>query len=306
MANAWGTSQDPSKRLGGLMYGISPTDFSGQTDRLLQQGAYANRQAIASAGQATQGAIGTAQSNWANALKNTEGRGDAVMSDPYTQAALSRFQSVLGGQDVPYTDQVQNQLLARQADAGAAGGAAQASMLRDSMSALGGSMADPQAQAAMRQIQAQLQQQNNGNLGDMQSKATLANFGAKNDAASSLAATRASQLGMANSQYNQASQLYANQQLAGPHQNAVQGGPAVAYGGGQRPQAQQYDSNAGINAANADLDRDPRYASQGYVNQTPRPVQPARPTYLPNMVSGGFPKLPGSDIGGYNPNLPVY
>lgn len=167
------------------------------------------------------GGVGTAASNWQNALNMTQGRGDAVMGDPYTQAALNRFQSVLGGQDVPYTQQVQNQLLARQADAGAASGAAQASMLRDSMAALDGSMADPQAQAAMRQIQAQLQQQNNANLGDMQSKATMANFGAKNDAASNLAATRAGQLGMANSQYNQASQLYANQSLAGQHVNAT-------------------------------------------------------------------------------------
>jgi hypothetical protein len=257
-----------------------------------------------------------AQQNFQSALDMTRGRGDAVMSDPYTQAALDRFKGVLGGHDVPYTDQVQNQLLARQADAGSAAAGAQGQMLRDSMTALGGSMSDPQAQAAIRQIQAQLGSQNNANLGDMQSKATLANFGAKNYAASSLAATRGSQLGMANSQYNQAGQLYANQQLAGPHQSGMAQYATPTYGNQQAGGQGSAPQMTAIDMANADLNRDPRYAQAPYRPATPpRPTQQPQ-TYLPNMSYGsnnwttgqanGAPipaRVPAST---YNPNLPVY
>lgn len=331
MANAWGnpTKVDLGTRQAQLQQQMQEILNRGGTfasenpqylalrreyDAIPAQAIYANSQAAAGGN----GGIGTAQSNWQNALKNTEGRGDAVMNDPYTQAALNRFQSVLGGQDVPYTQQVQNQLLARQADAGAASGAAQASMLRDSMAALGGSMADPQAQAAMRQIQAQLQQQNNANLGDMQSKATMANFGARNDAASNLAATRAGQLGMANSQYNQASQLYANQQLAGPHQSGVSSvampvanynqdagyaGPPAPY----QPPAPQ---------PNPQPQPQPRPNGGLYTNYVSN-TGPAKPAF-PNMSYGSNnwttgqtypapqPAVQKNPYGAYNPNLPVY
>lgn len=166
------------------------------------------------------GAQDPAQANWQNAMKNTEGRGDAVMSDPYTQAALDRFKGVLGG-DVPYSAQVQSQLLSRQADAGASALGAQREMLAEQMGALGGSMADPSAQAALRRLMATNQAQNNANLGDMNTKATLTNFGARNDAAGNLASIRGSQLGMANGQYNQAAQMYANQQISGPRTDAA-------------------------------------------------------------------------------------
>lgn len=260
MASAWG-APNPQAQYNQLFT---------QMNQILQQGGMADnptylalraqRDQLAgqSGGQsapASSGGVGTAQSNWANALKNTEGRGDQVMSDPYTQAALSRFQNVLSGADEPYTQQVQSQLLARQADAGAASAASQGQMLRDSQAALGGSMADPQAQAAMRQIMAANQQQNNANLGDMNTRATLSNFGAKNDAASNLAATRGGQLGMANSQYNQASTLYANQNLAGQHVNAAGNyAPPIANynqqpNGNQAPAGQPSATNRPVNAA---------------------------------------------------------
>jgi hypothetical protein len=168
------------------------------------------------------------QKNFQSALADTEGRGDAVMNDPYMSTVLAKLQGNMSGG--PYTDQVQNQMIARQADAGAAGMDAQRQMIESQQTALGGSMADPSAQAALRRLVAQNQQQNNANIGDVQTKAALANYGAQNDAAMNLAGVRSGQLGQANSQYNQASNLYANQQINGNHFDAVQQ-PAM-YGGG--------------------------------------------------------------------------
>ena len=211
--------------------------------------------------QAGGGAKDRAEQNWDKALSNTEGRGDAVMNDPYTQAALDRFKGVLGG-DVPYTAAVQTQQLSRQADAGATALGAQREMLAEQMGALGGSLADPSAQAALRRLMGANQAQNNANLGDMQTKATLTNFGARNDAASQLAGIRGGQLGMANGQYNQAAQMYANQQISGQHANAAPMG---------------YQQSPGLN-----------YNPGGNQGMTPAPA-PVRPTPKPVLAGGTGP-----------------
>lgn len=171
------------------------------------------------------------------ALDLTEGRGDAVMNDAMTNAALQRLQGVMNGKDVPYTDQVVNQQLAQRAGATAEGAGSQAELLRRQAAGMGGSMADPSFQAKLREINQNRVAQNLTSQGQLQSQATLQNFGARENATNSLLSGRMGQMGMANSMYTQGANIYANDYSTGQHQSAVQM-PQMNYSFGQQPQVQ--------------------------------------------------------------------
>lgn len=179
---------------------------------------------------ATAGSAGTAASFDPNGgmaavanriIQDTEGRGDATMNDPRINAALDYTQGIMNGQNEPYTQAVQNQLFSSQADAGAASEASQAEMLRESAAARGLSPNDPSLASSMRSLEAGRQQQNNANLGNIQSQATLANFDARSQAALNLLGGRMNQLGEANSQYNKGAGYLNQTSQEGAHVNAT-------------------------------------------------------------------------------------
>lgn len=158
----------------------------------------------------------------AHIYADTEGRGDATLQDPRLTAMLDRLDAVATGKDVPYTDAVKTQMLARRGDMSAAAEAANAESLREAVAARGGSMADPSAQAMLRQGQAARQQQNQAAAGDLDTQAQLANFSARQQANGALGSARLAQLGEANSQYNRGAGFRAMEsEDVGGHVNAV-------------------------------------------------------------------------------------
>ncbi len=196
---------------------------------------------------AAQGATGTGNGGVdevADAKKKildyTAGRGDAVMNDAMTNAALSRLDNVSAGYDAPFTQSVQNQMLAQSAGMNASAAGAQSEQLRQQAAGVGGSLADPSYQARLRQVNAQRQSANANARGQIATTAQLQNFGARQTGTNSLLAGRTGQMGMANSQYNQAAgYLNQTQQDAG-HQSGVQM-PSTVYNfsGGQPMQMPQ-------------------------------------------------------------------
>lgn len=149
--------------------------------------------------------------------KDTEGRGDATMNDPYVTAALQRLDQVSSGKDAPFTQQVQDQMLAARAGSTAASEAAQTESMREAAAANGGNAADPSFRAAQRQLHAQSQSQNLNDLGQIQTQAQISNFGARQDATRSLDSARMGQIGEANRNYNQGAGYYAQTQQQGNH-----------------------------------------------------------------------------------------
>lgn len=265
-----------------------------QLGQLMAQG---QAQGMTAASAPAANAVDPVEQNWKHVIDDTEGRGAAVMSDPYTSAALGRLQSVANGTEVPYTQQVQNQLLARQADAGASAMGAQRQMIENQQAALGGSMADPSAQAALRRLLGENQAHNNATLGDIQTKAQLTNFGARNDAAMNMAGVRGQQLGQANGQYNQAANYYANRQYSGGHESAVGGGYGGSYGGGGTiggggsftPFTGGYQTGTGGN---------------GLAGRLPMVTSPKPFTPMPQPTPYNMAKQ--NPYGAYDPSKPVY
>jgi hypothetical protein len=193
-----------------------------------------------------------AEQNWQDALANTKGRGDAMMNDPRITAALDMIQKQMG--EGPYTDKIVNQMANRSADRNAAIAGNTADSLRAQMANTGGNAMDPSYQAALRAADTNRAVQTSTDRGDLESKSTLANYSAQNQAANQLASQRMQQHNSANTQYNQASQLYANQSQSGAHVNAYgqNGGQNLNYtppnwGQMQVPQQGGYAGN-GANA----------------------------------------------------------
>lgn len=129
----------------------------------------------------------------------TEGRAEDLKNDPYQKSVMDFLQGVVGGQNVPYTDQVKNSILAQQGKGAADAEAVQMQTLRDSLGASGGSIYDPGYQAAQRQAMSQRQGANLDAMGQLDAKAGLENFQAKAQGANQLSAARNSQ----NAQVNQ-------------------------------------------------------------------------------------------------------
>lgn len=129
----------------------------------------------------------------------TEGRAQQVQNDPYQKSAMDYLQGVVGGANVPYSDQVKDSILAQQGQASAGAEAAQMDALRQSLGASGGSIYDPGYQAAQRQAMSQRQGQNLDAMGQLNATAGLANQQAQQQGATQLAAARGAQ----NAQVNQ-------------------------------------------------------------------------------------------------------
>lgn len=212
------------------MYGgLSNADGSGMSERNMQHANLVQEVAGLQDKAAAKNYIDPAAADRKKALDLTEGRGDATMNDPRINAALDMIQKQMASG--PYTDQVVNQQANRMADRTATAAGQTAQSLRDQMTARGGNMNDPSFQAALRNADSGRMQQNNANRGDLESNATLQNYSAQNAAANQLANQRMSQLGQANGQYNQAANLYANEQFSGGHVNSygTQSQPMLNY-----------------------------------------------------------------------------
>lgn len=144
--------------------------------------------------------------------RNTEGRATELAKDPQLGAAESFFGKVMGGQVGPYTDRSKAAMLSQTAGATASAQAAQMQALRDATAASGGSIYDPSFQAKSAELNAMRQGQNINALGDINSRAAEANFGAQMSGANQLASTR----------MGQNAQINAMRSLAAEHQGKVQ------------------------------------------------------------------------------------
>jgi len=226
-----------------------------------------------------------ASSNWNHAIANTQGRGDALMNDPRITAALDLLQKQMG--EGPYTDKIVNQMSNRSADRNAAIAANQGESLRNQMANTGGNAMDPSYQAALRAADTNRAVQTSTDRGDLESKSTLANYSAQNQAANQLAGQRMQQHNSANTQYNQAAQLYANQQISGGHQNAY---------GSSQPQSLNYQAPS---YEQMSYDQGPQ---QSYAAQ-PQQQQPTAKPVAKSPVYGPFNEQPTTEVtGGYTLN----
>ena len=230
--------------------------------------------------------LSQAQQNWNSALDMTQGRGDATMNDPRVGAALDLLQQHT--KEGPYTGEVVNQQANRMADRTSAMAANQAQSLRERAANSGGNVNDPSYQAAMNQANTGRMQQNNADRGDLETQATLNNYREQGNAAGQLGSMRMGQLGMANNQYNQAGQMYANQQISGGHTNALGGGNQgkpqnLGY---QTPQYNPQDWSAIVDAINGS-GGDGGYGGDEQPSPAPIPVKPSNngggnASYTPN------------------------
>ncbi len=218
--NAQGSAQAAQQRLQDLIaksnaanrgFGGMGVDYSRQ---IQQATAEAN---AASAGAASAaGPVGPSQADqaWDQTMKMTAGQADQIMGDPRIEAALSKLQ---GGMEGPYTPGVTQQLINRNADSTAYAEGVNADELRNQLAARGTGPNDPGYQAALRQMQSQRQAGNLAFAGDTQSKATLANYTAGQQAAQSLAGTKLNQFQTAQAPLAQAANYNANRSFSDGH-----------------------------------------------------------------------------------------
>jgi hypothetical protein len=129
----------------------------------------------------------------------TEGRGQELAADPYQKSVMDFLQGVTGGQNVPFTNEVQGAMLAQQGRGSADAEAAQMASLRESMAASGGSIYDPSYQSAAREALSQRQGRNLDAQGQMSAMAGRENFNAQMAGAAGLNQARLAQ----NAQINQ-------------------------------------------------------------------------------------------------------
>lgn len=217
------------------------SDKTNQKIATLRQNIETNESGGGQGGQGGQGELNQSQQNWNSAIDMTRGRGDATMNDPRITAALDRLQK--NTNEGPYSPGVVNQMSNRMADRTAAVDANQASALREQVANRGGSMNDPSFQAAMNASNTGRMQQNNADRGDLESKATVTNYGAQGQAAQALAGTRLGQLSHADDMYGQAGNMYANQQTdSGQRQSTVPSFAPSFNGGGSPAQNKPFQS----------------------------------------------------------------
>lgn len=146
-----------------------------------------------------------------------------------SQAAWDEAMKLLK-RDGPYTPQVTQQLVNRQADQTAFAEGVNAEELRNSAAARGLAPNDPGIQAAMRQMQAQRQQSNVAFQGDIASQAAIQNF----------AATQPG--------YMAAAQANLNRQFGGNRTPAVQGGGGVTVTPAPAPRPQVAPANTAFSS----------------------------------------------------------
>lgn len=137
--------------------------------------------------------IDPVQASRDRSLQLLQGRGDELRKDPVHGSVMDYLKGVLSGKDAPYNDTTMNALRAQQGKGFADREAAQMQQLRDSLQATGGSIYDPSYQAASREAESRRMGANLDYAGQLDSKANLANFDARNQASRQLDASNASQ-----------------------------------------------------------------------------------------------------------------
>lgn len=228
-------------------------------------------------------------------IQDTEGRGDATMSDPYLTAALSRLSDIQSGKAVPFTDAVKSQMVSRHGDMSAAAEAANAEDLRESVAAGGGNMSDPSARARLSQGTQQRQAENLGYAGDVDTNSTLQNFQAQNDATHAITGTRLSQLNEANGQYNLGAHYHSGYTQQGDHVPGFQYQPPATqpWAGASSPSYQFGGGSSGDTSSPWASDNGGSVWAGSGVNNPP-------PQYYGNGSGPSYPNTTGSQ------SSPVY
>lgn len=175
-----------------------------------------------------------AKANRDKAFGLTSGISDKIMQDAQMKAALDRLQAAT--KEGPLSQSIQTQMANRNAGMLARAEGVNAEQLRSDAANSGLSPDDPGYQAALRQGQAQRQSGQIAFAGDLASRAAMTNYGAQNDSARALAATRLNQYGQAQPGYGWAANLYADTNVGGQRTSAVTApqpsGSSSAGGGG--------------------------------------------------------------------------
>ncbi len=174
-------------------------DWQRQSQTSNQLNALLRQQSAAQAQAQTDAMTAQRDANRNQILANTEGRANELRSDPRAGAALDFLQGVVGGKNLPFGQEMQANYLTNAANTAGAQEAAQTQALREQMANNGGSMTDPSAMAALRELHSR----RGGQIAQAQNQigmqAGQANFGAQMQGANSLAAVNNSQ----NAQINQ-------------------------------------------------------------------------------------------------------
>lgn len=220
----------------------------------------------------------------------TEGRATDIGNDKYLNDANDFFGGVMSGADVPFTQEVQTAQLNQRANGTAAANAAQLRALEEQIVANGGSLQDPSFLAKKQELMASRQGQNLDAMGEMLSKAQLANFDARSGAAKDLVSARGAQ----NNQVNQMSLAGAGyraqdfrdkatpgQSGGGASMTAVSGGP-IGGGGSFTPFVGQGWSNP-LAGNKLGASRQPPLAQP--VASAQRAPAPTRPAGVPTNYS---------------------
>ncbi len=233
------------------------------------------------------------------------GRSNEIRNDPVQTGVMNYLQSVMGGQNVPYSDTVLNSLNAQHGRGTASAQGAQMQQLREAMGAGGGSIYDPSYQAASREMDSERQGRNLDYQGQLGAQAGLANQQAQQNASMSLGQLRSNQ----NAQISGLDQAMAGYQ-AGRFQEVQNqmpqtlmpqygggGSMGMAGGGGQRSQPKPETSFASTtpwNAENGFMQRqptevkgDPRAKSVGGAAPAP-----AAPSPTPEALNPGYTQAP--------------
>lgn len=136
----------------------------------------------------------------------TEGRAEDILNDPYMSMALQAYQNAMSGG--PFTDEVMSGITGQLADQAATSEQVQRQQLLEQLAATGGSMNDPSAMAAGRD----LTEQRHLGLADAQRELlieqALSNYQAQQQAAQQLAALRQNQYSLGNPLAMQAAQMH--------------------------------------------------------------------------------------------------
>ncbi len=277
-----------------------------QQQVLMNRDAWNAQNAPAAAGGAVGGGFDPATSRQKIA-DLTEGRGQDILKDPYQMAAMDFLKGVTTGQNVPYTDQVKNSILAQQGKGFASAEAAQMEAIRSAMAANGGSTSDPSFQAAQRQAMSQRQGQNLDAMGNLNIQSTLQNFNAQSQGANQLAAARGAQ----NAQVNQmnlagagyrAQDFQEQQRAAAPQQMPAPWFMQQMPQPQQAPAQQQQTAPRPVLSAQQSSTQWPAQTNLPQQQTAPRPTQP---TYVGGMAPQQAPTpIPNASPSWMRPYIP--
>lgn len=241
----------------------------------------------------------------------SENRLQEQYDDPVSKMLFEQLTGRINGTDQPYNAQTINALTTKNNEATAAGEMNRAQQMQESLAARGFSPSDPAYQAAMRQNQTARQQQNQGALLDINSKANLANYDAKTGAMSQAGSLNAEQQSRLNQTTAGLANLYGQVHQGGTNMAPTGGGGVsmpdysafmqalAGQGGGQR--TQQTTASAPAQAASQPASQPGKaYVPPGAAK--PSPVQ-SGPTQNGLPAVGSFNPL---GVGGSGTSAPFY